>query len=98
MPIDDAILIPPIAAEEIAEDAALIDRGAIRIIQAVEGRDAGKRRRLLDRHPPLQHAKVRLAGAADFAVRPRLAAQPCDDVVEIFLLIAVEKTEFTARL
>src|SRR5262245_17147494 len=94
--VDDAVLIPPITAEEIAEDAALIDRGAIRIVQPVESSDTGKRRRFLDRHPPLQHAEIGLAHAADLAVRPGLAAKPFDDVVKIFLFVAVEKAEFAA--
>ena len=98
MAIDDAILVPPIAAEEIAQHAALIDRGAIGIVEPVEGGDAGERRRLLDRHPPLRHAEIGLADAADFAVRPVLVAEPFDDVVEIFLLVAVEQAEFAARL
>ena len=97
MAIDDAVLVPPIAAEEIAQNAALVDRGAIRIVQPVEGGDAGERRRFLDRHPPLRHAKVRLPDAADFAVRPRLMAEPFDDVVEVFLLVLVEQAEFAAR-
>src|SRR5271166_4260247 len=94
--IDDAVLIPPIAAEEITEHAALIDRGAIRIVQAVEGGDAGERRRLRNRHPPLQHTEIGLADAANFTVRPWPMAEPFDDVIEVFLLVAVEKTEFTA--
>ena len=88
MAIDDAVLVPPIAAEEIAQNAALIDRGAIRIVEPVEGGDAGERRRFLDRHPPLRHAEIGLPDAADLAVRPRLMAEPFDDVVKIFLLVA----------
>src|SRR5579871_2311067 len=57
MAIDDAVLIPPIAAEEIAEDAALIDRRPIRIVEAVESGNAGEPGRPLDRHPPLQPAE-----------------------------------------
>ena len=98
MTIDDAILVPPIASEEIAENAALINRGAVWIVQAVERGDAGERRRLLDRHPPLRHAEIGLADAADLAVRPGLAAEPFDDVVKVFLLVAVEQAEFAARL
>ena len=98
MAIDDAVLVPPIAAEEIAQNAALIDRGAIRIVQPVEGGDAGERRRLLDRHPPLRHAEIRLPDAADLAVRPFLMAEPFDDVVKVFLLVLVEQAEFAARL
>src|SRR5271169_6968243 len=98
MAIDDAVLVPPIAAEKIAEHAALIDRGAIGIVEPVERGDTGERRRPLDRHPPLQHAEIRLPDAADLAARPRLAAEPFDDIVKILLLVAVEKTEFAARL
>src|SRR5581483_11773766 len=43
--IDDAILVPPIAAEEVAQNAALIDRGAVWIVEPVKGGDAGERRR-----------------------------------------------------
>src|SRR4029077_11845419 len=68
------------------------------IVQAVEGGDAGKRQRLLNRHPPLQHAEIRLPDAADFTVRPGLAAEPFDDVVEVSLFIAVEEAEFAPRL
>src|SRR5207248_1058580 len=82
MAIDDAILIPPIAAEKIAENAALIDGGAVRIVQPIERGDAGQRWRFPNRHPPLQHAEIRLADAADFAIRPGLMTQPFDDVVE----------------
>src|SRR6185295_11765576 len=91
MAVDDAVLVPPIAAEEIAEHAALIDRGAVRIVEPVERRDALERRRLLDRHPPLRHAEVRLADATDLAARPRLMAEPFDDVVEVLLLVLVEQ-------
>ena len=98
MAIDDAVLVPPIAAEEIPQHAALIDRGAVGIVEPVEGGDAGKRRRLLDRHPPLQHAEIGLADAADLAVRPRLMAEPFDDVIKIFLFVLVEEAKFAARL
>src|SRR5215468_4123775 len=64
MSVDDAVLVPPITAEEVSEYSALIHRSAIGIVHAVEGRDA--RKRLLDRHPPLQHAEIGLADAADF--------------------------------
>src|SRR5713101_8630793 len=37
MPVDDAVLVPPIAAQEIAEHSSLIDRGAIAVVHAVEG-------------------------------------------------------------
>src|SRR5262249_27757851 len=96
--VDDAVLVPPVAPEEIAKNAALVDRRAVGIGEAVERGDAGERRRLRGRHPPLQHAEVGLPHAADLAVRPRLAADPFDDVVEIPLLVAVEKAEFAARL
>src|SRR6202030_1548561 len=98
MAIYDAVLVPQIAAEEIAQNAALVDRGAIRIVEPVESGDAGQRRRFLDRHPPLRHAKIRLPDAADLAVRPRLMAEPFDDVVEVFLLVLVEQSELAARL
>ena len=97
MAIDDAVLVPPIAAEEIAEHAALIDRGAIRIVEPVEGADAGERRRFADRHPPLRHAEIGLADAADLAARPFLPAEPFDDVVQVLLLVAIEQAEFAAR-
>jgi len=95
--IDDAILVPPIAAEKIAQYAALINRSAIGIVQSIEGGDAGKRGRPLNSHPPLQHAEIGLPYPADFAVRPGLAAEPFDDVVEIFLFIAIQKTELATR-
>jgi hypothetical protein len=96
MAIDDAVLISPIAAEEIAKDPALINRGAVRVVQAIESGDTGERRRFRNRHPPLQHAEIGLTDAADFAVRPRLAAEPFDHVVEILLLVAIEEAEFPA--
>ncbi len=98
VPVDDAVLVPPVAAEKVAEDAALIDRSAVEVVHAVERRDAGKRRRLADRHPPLRHAEIGLADAADLAVRPRLMPEPLDDVVEVLLLGAVEQPELAARL
>ena len=96
MAVDDAVLVPPIGAEEIAEHAALIDRGAIRIVEPVEGADAGERRRLLDRHPPLRHAEIGLADAADLAARPCLMAEPFDHVVKVLLLAFVEQAKFAA--
>src|SRR6516165_6376673 len=96
MPVDDAVLVPPITAEEVSEYSALIHRSAIGIVHAVEGRDARKRRRLLNRHPPLQHAEIGLADAADFAVRPGLMSEPFDDVVKVLLLVAVEQPKLTA--
>ena len=98
VPVDDAVLVPPVGAEEIAEHAALVDRGAVEVVHAVERRDAFQRRRLLDRHPPLRHAEVGLADAADLAARPRLVAEPFDHVVQVLLLGAVEQAEFAARL
>src|SRR5580704_7439298 len=98
MAVDDAVLVPPIAAEEIAQNAALVDRGAIGIVEPVEGGDASERRRFQDRHPPLRHAEIRLPDAADLAARPRLVAEPFDDVVEVLLLVLVEQAEFAARL
>src|SRR5215472_14796677 len=86
----------PITAEEVSEYPALIHRSAIGIVHAIEGRDARKRRRLLDRHPPLQHAEIGLADAADFAVRPGLMSEPFDDVIEVLLLVAVEQPKLTA--
>src|SRR6185312_335482 len=46
----------------------------------------------------LRHAEIGLADAADLAVRPLLSAEPFDDVVEVFLLVAIEQAEFAARL
>ena len=97
MAVDDAVLVPPVGAEEIAQDSALIDRGAVGIVQSVEGGDAGERRRLLDRHPPLRHAEIGLADAADLAVRPGLMAEPFDHVIEVALLGAVQEAELAAR-
>ena len=96
MSVDDAVLVPPITAEEVSEYSALIHRSAIGIVHAIEGRDARKRRRLLDRHPPLQHAEIGLADAADFAVRPGLMSEPFDDVVKVLLFVAVEQPKLTA--
>src|ERR1700683_1704983 len=98
MAIDDAILVPPIASEKIPQNSALIDRSAVRVIQPVESGNAGERRRLLNRHPPLRHAEIGLSDAADLAVRPGLAAKPFDDVVKVSLLVAVEQAEFAAGL
>ncbi len=101
MAVDDAVLVPPVGAEEIAEDATLVDRGAVGIVEPVEGGDAGERGRLLDRHPPLRHAECRtvgLADAADLAARPGLVAEPFDHVIEVALLAAVHEAELAARL
>jgi hypothetical protein len=44
----------------------------------------------------LQHAKIRLADTADFAVAPRLCSDPLDDVVEIVLFVAAHEFELPA--
>ena len=43
--VDEAVLVPPVAGEEIARDAAVIGAGAVKIRQTVMRRDARKRRR-----------------------------------------------------
>src|SRR5262249_49579798 len=40
MSVDDGVLVPPIAAQEIAEHSTLIDRRAVEVVHAVEGGDA----------------------------------------------------------
>src|SRR5512143_3208457 len=95
--IDKTILVPPVAREKIARDAAMIDAGAVSVGQAVMRRDASQRWGCKRTHEPLQHAKIRLANAADFPAAPRLPTNPFDDVVEILLFTAPEKLELTAR-
>jgi len=92
------LLAPWFHCQKIAQYAALINRSAIGIVQSIEGGDAGKRGRPLNSRPPLHHAEIGLTYPADFAVRPGLAGEPFDDVVEIFLFIAIQKTQLAARL
>ena len=96
--VDDAVLVPPVAGNELARDAAGVAGGAVGIVEAVVGAEARERRRLHDAHPPLRHAEVRLADAADLAVRPRLCRDPLDHVVEVALLVRAEELEVAARL
>src|SRR5215831_19995380 len=93
--IDETILIPPIAGEKVAWDAAMIGAGTIEVRQAVMCSNACQRRRRECGHKPLQHAKIGLADAADFAGAPRLPTNPFDDVVEVLLVPAAEKFECT---
>ena len=95
--VDDAVLVPPVARDELAGDAALVAGSAVRIVQPVVGAEAGERRRRHDAHPPLRHAEIRLAQAADFSVGPRLRRKPLDHVVQIALLVRPEKLELSAR-
>src|SRR3954466_5744047 len=74
--VDDAVLVPPVAGNELTGDAPGVAGGAIRIVEAVGGAEAGERGRLHDAHPPLRHAEVRLAEAADLAVGPGLLGDP----------------------
>src|SRR6476620_10962140 len=60
MLVDDAVLVPPVAGEELPRDAAVVAGGAIEVVQAVVRGKAGKRGRLDDAHPPLRHAEIRL--------------------------------------
>src|SRR3984893_886134 len=48
-------------------------------------------RRILNTHEPLRHAVVGLADAAHLAVRPELASDPLDNVVEVVLLSAAKE-------
>jgi hypothetical protein len=94
--VDEAILVPPVAGKEIARNAAVITAGAVGIRQSVMRADAGERRRRQRAHEPLQHAKIRLADAADFARAPRLLSDPFDHVVKVVLLAAAHKFKLTA--
>src|SRR5438552_17405909 len=85
--VDDAVLVPPVAREELPGDAALVARGAVGIVQSVVGAKARERRRRDDAYPPLRHAAVRLAEAADLAVRPGLRRNPLAHILDIVLLI-----------
>src|SRR5664279_5637784 len=91
--VDEAVLIPPIAGEEVARDAAVVAAGAVGVGQAVMRAEAGERGRRQRAYEPLHHAEVGLADAADFTVAPRLRADPFDDVVKIVLFVAAEKFE-----
>src|SRR5204863_8814978 len=91
--VDDAVLVPPVAGDELAGNAAGVAGGAIRIIQTVVGAEARERRRLHDAHPPLRHAEIRLTQSADLAVGPRLLCDPLDGGVEVLLIILLEELE-----
>ena len=52
----------------------MVGAGAVGVAEAVMRAEAGERRRRQRAHEPLQHAEIRLADAADLAVRPGLRA------------------------
>jgi len=94
--VDEAVLVPPVAAEEIAGDATVMRAGAIRVGQSIMRAETGQRRRRLRAHEPLHHTEIGLADATDFLVRPGLRADPFDHVVEVVLLTPAEEFELSA--
>src|SRR5262249_62233960 len=55
--VDDAVLVPPITAEEVSGDPPLKNRSPKGVVQPTKGRAAPKRGRVLEPHSPFKQSK-----------------------------------------